>query len=282
MKYLTGAALVILAAAIFLTSCSRDSSPVEPPAMEPAHQLSNVSNSHSLWGMYTFTCDPGKGTVEVIPLREAGMHLNALKFLEPPALVFLKIEGQPQFNGNILDVDIGLTNPYLGWDQFTGFDVCGIVFTHGSVSGFSDPDIVMAGDGDTHLLNPDGYTRWWNPVEFPHGDTLNCYIDGMIGTPAAAADFNCTINGYKYFADGLDKDDPLTELDISKRGMFSAWKKNVRHYKIDMSGGFIFNYAVDACWKKPSIIPPMNIPGDFPPEANRVEAWNVVVTELKI
>ena len=162
------------------------------------------------------------GSIDIIDHRDADLHLNALKFLEPPMLVYLTLESPPQFNGNILDVDIGLRNPYLGLDQFTGFDVCGIIFTLGSQTGFSDPDIVMAGDGDTRLLNADGYTRWWNPVEFPHGNTIFSYTEGMLGTPSGSAEFNCSINGYKYFADGLEPDDPLAVVSGHPCAVYSS------------------------------------------------------------
>ncbi len=237
--------------------------------------------THSLLGMYTFVIDPALGTIDIIPLRESALHLNALKFLEPPPNLHLSLVNPPQINGNILDVDIGLRNPYLGLDQFTGFDVCGIFITHGSLSGFHDPDLIMPGDGDTRLLNPDGYTRWWNPSEFPHGETIFCYKDGLLGTPALEAGFNCTINGYKYFADDLEANDPLTSLATGNRGMFSSGQQNVRHYSIDLSGGLIFNYAVDACWAIPQGDIPYDIPDDFPQKANRSEAYNVIITELE-
>ena len=64
-----------------------------------------------------------------------------------------------EFNGNIIEVEIGLRHPFLGLNEFTGFDVCGILRTGGTVSGFDDPHMIMAGDGDTHLLNPDGWAR---------------------------------------------------------------------------------------------------------------------------
>ena len=266
---------------ITLSGCSHTASPVESAIGENTYSAGERdSSNHSLLGLYSFVCRPEAGTVEIIPLRNADLHLNALKFLEPPAFLYLTIEGPPQFNGNILDVDIGLRHPFLGQNVDTVFDVCGIMFTHGAVTGFNDPDVVMAGEGDTRLLNADGYTRWWNPAEFPHGETKFNYIDGMFGNPADTSDFNCTLNGYKYFADGLEKDEPLSVLTPEQRGVFSAGTKNIRHYTIDLSGEPEFNYAVDACWKKPSVIPPQNIPGDFPPGANRPEAWNVRVTEV--
>ena len=272
---------VILAGLFAFAGCSQGVSPVIPSetsTVEPA--VSHAGTSHSLLGLYTFIYDPAACTMDVTQLRGADLHLNALKFLEPPANLYLAVEPPIKVNGNILDADIALTHPFLGLNQYTGFDVCGIVFTHGSQGGFNDGDIVIAGEGDARLLNADGCTRWWNPVEFPHGELISNYIDGMLVTPADSADFNCTVNGYKYFADGLGYDDPVSSLDPALRGMFSVGQKRVRHYTIDMTGGLIFNYAVDACWKQPVGTPPFTAPDDFPPGANRPEAYNISVTEL--
>jgi len=271
-----------LAIALAIPGCSHGTSPLNPGEAVPVEALNATSgNPHNLFGLYTFTCDPASGTVDIQPLRDAELHLNALHFLEPPPYVNVTLESKPKINGNILDIDIGLRHPFFGLDGSTAFDVCGILMTNGSVTGFDDPDLRMAGEGDTRLLNPDGYTRWWNPLEFPHGAAIVNYIDGMLGTPDSTGDYNCTLNAYKYFADGLEKDAPLTTLDPASRGVFSVGAKNVRHYKIDMSGGLIFNYAVDACWKKPEGKPPYNVPDDFPEGANQPEAWNVIVTELE-
>jgi hypothetical protein len=277
MKNTKGGLCLIIALLICMAGCStQNSNPVAPS--EPI-KSTGISN-HYTWGLWQFSADPDAQTLEITPLRAGNLHLNALHFLEPPPLTYLTVESV-KFNGNILDANIGLKHPFLGLAQFTGFDVCGIFITNGSVSGFSDPDLRMAGEGDTRLLNPDGYTRWWNPAEFPHGDNILSYKDGLLGTPDSIADYNCTLNAYKYFADGLDKDAPLTTLDPASRGVFSVSAKNIRHYKIDMGGGLIFNYAVDACWKMPKGGPPYTVPDDFPEGANRPEAWNVSVTELE-
>ncbi len=263
--------------------CSSSSSPTIPGQSneEPGIISGDAHSIHNMLGMFTFICDPATETVDVIPMRAADLHLNALKLLEPPALILLTIEGPVKITGNILDVNIGLRSPFPGWLQYTGFDVCGIVFTHGNETAFDDPSLIIAGEGDTRLLNADGFTRWWNPTEFPHGDTLFNYIDGLLGTPASQADFNCTLNGYKYYADDLEKDDPLTMLYPAHRGLFTAGKQNIRHYTIDMAGGLVFNYAVDACWKKPDGEPPYDVPDDFPPAANRDEAYYVEMTILQ-
>ena len=107
------------------------------------------------------------------------------------------------------------------------------LITSGNQSGYEDPDIVMAGEGDTRLLNPDGYTRWWNPAEFPvNNGTIFSYTDGLLGAPYSTGGFNCTLNAYKYYCDDLDDpDDPLSDVDPQGRGVFSAGQKNVRHFR---------------------------------------------------
>ncbi len=249
----------------------------------PSEKIAGDStSSHQLLGLWQFVADPDAGTLDVIHLRDADLHLNALKFLEPPVNLYLTLEGPPQFNGNILDVDIGLTHPFAGQHEYTGFDVSGIFISHGTVSGFTDADIVLPGEGDTRLLNADGYSRWWNPVDYPAGNTIFNYIDGLLGTPHEVAQFNCTVNGYKYFCDNLGLNDELGELDPgTESGMFSAGQKNVRHYTIDLGDEFVFNYAVDANWKKPTSGPPYFPPDCFPPGAWRPEAWNVSIQELE-
>jgi len=238
-----------------------------------------AAGNHYTWGLWQFTADPAAGTLDVIPLRAGNFHLNALPFLEPPVLVNLTLESL-EFNGNIIDADIGLRHPFLGLTEFTGFDVCGVFIANGSVTGFDDPELCMAGDGDTRLLNPDGYTRWWNPAEFPHGNNMFSYKDGLLGTSDSVVGYNSTLNAYKYYCDDLELNDPLDNVTLAKRGMFSAGKKNVRHYTIDMGAGLIFNYAVDACWEFPTGPAPWMAPDDFAPDANRPEAWRIKVTEV--
>ncbi len=268
----------------FVVSCTGGGNVVSP-VTEPDMILGTSSNTgqnqtHLLWGLWQFIADPEAGTLDIVQLRSGDMHLNALVFLEPPPLVNLTLESL-EFNGNIIEADIGLRHPFLGLDEFTGFDVCGILITNGSITGFDDPDLRMAGDGDTRLLNPDGYSRWWNPAEFPQDGTMFGYKDGLLGTPNNIASYNSTLNAYKYFCDDLDPDDSLSDVTLGNRGMFSAGQKNIRHYTIDMGAGLIFNYAVDACWAFPQGDFPWTAPDDFAPEANRAEAWRISVGELE-
>ncbi len=266
---------------IIALGCSGGSDPSATPPETAVRETQDIYH-HSIWGYWQGIIDPDAETVEMIPLRSTEFHLNALPFLEPPALLNLTLETL-QFNGNIIEADIGLRHPFLGLTQFSGFDVCGIFIGNGTVSGYTDTGIVMPGDGDTRLLNPDGYSRWWNPSEFPiNTGTMFGYNDGLLGTPDSIGNFTATLNGYKYYCDDLaNPGDPMSAVTIAGRGLFTAGQKNVRHYTIEMGAGLVFNYAVDASWTFPQGDPPYTAPDDFPTAANRAEAWNVVVSETK-
>lgn len=273
--------VIALVTILSILGCSSGTGmPSTPDVMLPEH--SGEMSNRTLLGFWQGIIDPDGETIEFVKMREASLHLNALIFLEPPPLVNITLDSL-EFNGDIIEVDIGLRHPFVGLNQFTGFDVCGIFISNGSVNTFADTELVMAGDGDTRLLNPDGYSRWWNPSEFPVNEgTIFSYNDGLLGAPDSLADFNSTLNGYKYFCDDLDdSNDPMTDVTQAKRGLFSAGQKNVRHYTIKMgTSGLIFNYAVDACWQFPQGDLPWMVPDDFGPNANRPEAWNISVTEI--
>jgi len=266
---------------ITVLSCSgSQGSPVGGIGVSDCDNVAMNPTSHNNWGLWQFSFDKENGQLDILPLRVGSLHLNALPFLEPPPYVKITIESL-KVNGSIIDADIGLRHPFLGLNIYTGFDVCGIFITSGSVSGFSEPGIVLPGDGDTRLLNPDGYSRWWNPTEFPvNNGTIFGYTDGLVGTPYSVGNFNSTLNGYKYFCDDLEADDPLENVTIEGRGMFMPGMKRVRHYTIQMGTGLVFNYAIDACWKVPQGDAPYTAPDDFPPGANRPEAWMVSIHEI--
>ena len=272
--------IITMVAVLMSLGCSggNKNSPISPelkvsPAIEK-HAESNTARF--LLGLYQCRVNPELETIEAVPLREAMLHLNALRFLEPPPPVYMFLNNF-QFDGQTIEVDIELRHPFPGLNQFTGFDVCGIVISSGSIAGFSDPDIVIAGEGDTRLVNADGLTRWWNPREFPYNQSTPIfgYIDGGKGTPDEIAQYTATLNGYKYFADGLGPYSEITDIDPAKRGAFSAGAANIRHYVIELDAGLVFNYAIDACWELPIIQPPV-IPDSFPPEANREEPYLIV------
>ncbi len=269
MRYI----LLSLILAIAITGCSTSDTITQPTDVRAAAD----ANAHMLCGLYRFEVFPSEERIEIVPLREAALHLNAIPFLEPapPFQMFVGLDGGIQVTANSVACRIFLEHP-LGINQFAGFDVCGILISHGSASPYYDTSLVIPGDNDVRLVNADGYSRWWNPVEFPHeqGSTA-AYNDGFLGTPDSAANYTATLNGYKFFADGLGAYDPVTSLGAESRCYFSPGEKNIRYYNIAFTGGnFVFNYAVDASWSSPTGLPPYDIPDDFPPLANRPEAWH--------
>lgn len=131
---------------------------------EPEAEKAISGGSHTCLGLWQMIADPEAQTLDVIELREATMHLNALPFLEPPALLNLTLEDLQFIGSTEIIADIGLRHPFIGLTEFTGFDVCGVFISNGN-STFGDTGLTYAdGDNDTHLLNPDGLTRWWNPA----------------------------------------------------------------------------------------------------------------------
>jgi len=282
MQRIIASVMIFAVIGIFLSGCSGGGNITGPSDNMPKMKESNAAASHYLWGYWQGIIDTKAQTIEFARLREGNSHLNALVFLEAPQLTNLSVE-YLKFKGNHITADIGLRHPFLGLTKFTGFDVCGIFISNGSVSGWNDPKLIMAGEGDTRLLNPDGYSRWWNPSEFPIGTTMFGYKDGLLGAPDSSADYNSTLNGYKYFCDDLTgSTDSLDKVTIEKRGMFSAGQKNIRRYELELgSPGLVFNYAVDASWVFPQGSAPWQAPDDFPPAANRVEAWRISVNEVE-
>jgi len=270
--------LVLLIVTAIISSCASlesnggQNSPLTPDFLDTVRSEEFYDVSSQLWGLWQFEADPDACTLEFVPLRTGTMHLNALPLMEPPAGVNLSISNL-SFNGLVCDVDVTLTHPFAGLSQCMGFDVCGILIGSGTNSDFSDPDIVMPGKSETRLLNADGYTRWWNPVEFSApGPGIFRYRDGLLGMKHAACNFTNTLNGYKLFTDELGPDDNVLSLGPTDLNVFSDGAANTRHYTIDFSGGLKFNYAVDANWINPVGEVPFE-PDDYPVQALRCEAW---------
>ncbi len=250
--------------------------------LEAALDIPSFGNpGHQCWGFFEFGIDLANEKVELVPLREGSDHLNVLGFLEPPPLTWLDLDWDSlviDLENNYLEVIVNMTHPFPGMPEFTGFDVRGILITDGD-SALNDDSEVFAAYGEPRLMNPDGLTRWWNPVEFL-GGWLFGYKSGLLGTPGGAGVFSSTLNGYKYFCDGLTATAEMGEFNLASRGNFPSGVTLSRMYKIDFgknpSDFLRFNYAVDASWEFPSISPPA-VPDDFPIEANSPEPFWVDV-----
>jgi len=286
--------LIIAVTAILAISCS--GSPLVPDTSPGSLTSQNITGiaapSNHLWGYWDVTIDPVSGTVDVVPLRGAEFKANVTMFLQPPAgkisnLKIFILNMDDYISQGLIDVEVTLVHPFPGLDVYTGFDVKGVFIHDGDTQSSYDADVVYArGEEIARLLNPDGYTRWYNPSEFTSGGILG-FTEGALGNPGIP--WTGTINPYKYFCDDLDADEDLTEYFlgdgvVDDRGLFSSTGSNTRLYNLDfpMEDDFpalTFQYAVIANWETPTVDPPMVIPDDFPESANSSEAFNLAIAD---
>jgi WD40 repeat protein len=228
-------------------------------------------SSHSLLWYGFVSVDPERSRVELLPARNAADHFNVRKFVEDgPCTDCLGISNFQALPDGVISLDVRLTHPFPGLDQFTGFDVRGIAMFNGSEHWPSmGLDVPSFESGDGELLNPDGYTRLFNPVDFPPGSMGASIWEYSKGKLAPDADLTATLNGYCAF-----------ETD-SPRRFFATTTTSVVNYLLKKSAGpFVFGYAVDACW-----IPPdpalsgdpylIDVPSDFAISANCPEAYEL-------
>lgn len=258
----------ILALVLVGCAASDGSSPVIPyPSDAPAIASDSARygrHSHRfLWGLYEISIDPVDLSADVVPMRIAEGHLNAVRFLEVTpcdrciTLTKVILQGPKRF-----DVDVQLRHPFVGLHKFTGFDVRGIVMFDPSftfeTSGFSFPDPEIEGSGA--LLNPDGYTTLFNPVDYPPGVEQWPAWEYQVGRMATEEFPSSTLNPYKSY-----------QTD-TRRHFFGCSVCDTQTYNIRFpeTGPMRFGYAIDASWAPPTQDPP-EVPDDFPLEANMPE-----------
>jgi hypothetical protein len=246
------------------------------PDLQPQATVSDpVGSSHSIWGFWEVAIDPGSGSISVTETRTAAFNANIVRFLQPPYsptnLLTVKANPGTDMTTGYLDLDISIKHPFPGLKKFRGFDVKGIVMSD------AIPPMMV------ELQNLDGWTRWWNPSEFTTYGTILGYTQGNKATPGYLA--TAIVNPYKYYADSLDKDAAISTVDISQRGSFSTnpginTRRFILQFPLAPGPIYKFNYAVDACWAKPSDDFGTDYPIEaFPPEANQQEAWRIDVTD---
>jgi hypothetical protein len=271
---ITLVAFLILTASII--SCSGGGKGIVDPALNGpvlTSQTNAVGGAKSdLWGLYDVGGNPSTGEINVTPLRTAEFQANATRFLQPPAsgsnlLTIKLVPGQSDIPKGLIACDITIHHPFIG-TKFWGFDVRGIV--------------MGTPIGEVGLLNQDGYTRWWNPVEFTTVGTIFGYTEGKLAPQGPTPE--TTIHPYKYFANSLGAEDPM-EIAPSTRGVFNPNTSGIvtRRYvmQFPMPGGvpnFHFKYAVTAGYHAPDGPAPWTV-DDFPIEANQAEAYQISILD---
>ncbi len=289
---------VVLICMLAVAACSRDAS--QSPASPQLSENPGVTawadmprEGHALWGFYRVTIDPDSCEAAAVPLRSAAWHLNALKFVEPPEDGSFLSFSNVKVVGRQVGVDVKIKHPFIGMPHYCGFDVKGIVMGPADMIDVTDPTRTWAGGPNgLRVMNADGWTRWWNPTEFPDNGTIFSFHSGLCGTSDSPADLDATLCGYKVFAASLEPNDSLSHVlafpltHPNGRAVFTSSGIETRRYELvfpgDGSGGpdMIFNYAIDASHGFPPDYTPggyIEVPGGFPPEANQLEPFVIDV-----
>lgn len=260
-------ACFMLATVFVIEGCSGGYNPQTPDIYSPViyQRITNQYNRHIL-GAWELTFDFEKFTAEAVPLRLAEGHFNVRKFMENgpcyTCLQLLNFKPQPD---NTFFIDVQLTHPFPGLDNFTGFDVRGIAIFNGSYV-FPTSGLIMSDRalGNVELINADGYTTVFNPVNYPEGSNLPIltYSKGKLAGNLFAP---ATLNGYKAF------------FPNQPRRIFRAGDTDFQTYHIARPPTILLKagYVVDACWEQPIKKPVENPLTDFGPNANCLEAYQV-------
>ena len=287
-------AIALLYLIILLTSCSGGGSSILSPSLEDEGLMGlrttipprlADSDGHFLYGFWKGLTDRDTGLLEVTPVRTTAFHLNPVGLNPSSSTPWLEVEVK-SYNPTtrILNADVTMTHPCPNSD-FRGFDIRGILLGPGPViTSQSDPDLCYPSGDGLRVVNADGYTRWWNALEFT---TPGLFGYSELYDLPDYLEPTCTLNPYKYFSDPLDSDDPVVPgVNETNRGTFSTdlpAGSITRNYRIrfpEISGNpqLGFYFAVDASWAKPTGTSPSPKPiEDFPPRANCPEAFHIEV-----
>ena len=280
MRHAFCSTAVILATIVMAGCAGSHSSPVVPgSSVQNAPRENIAQRNRGLWGYWHCSYDDASGEIVAVPARTAETHLNVVGPLNKSAGIGVKVDKtQSKPSQGLFVVQIDLTHPYPGSPSLAAFDVRGILIT---TAEFTVGSMHLPGPDDPYLVNPDGYTRWWNPEEFPTPGFLGYTPGNLAKDPQSGTLLNSTISPYMQFADGLYKTGSVSQLALllpgneNIRGVFRAGKTNTRIYTIQfpvVSGkvNLFFDYAVDASYEAPT---GPKIPDDYPSSANAPEAW---------
>ncbi len=286
---------------IFLLGCGGNGSdPIGgiPDTMIATSDSGSASGSanRTLWGLWQCSMEPGSGQIDIVPLRTATFTANVNSLLEskPGNLLIDDMDVSEFFTEGRLDCTITLKHPFTGLDMYHGFDVWG-VFMHNENGSLDYDGLTYGADPDTGdnvavLLNPDGWTRWFNYTEFS-GSSVPI-LEFTPGELANIPNPTATLNPYKIFADDLGLNDSYydwitTSGNDDNRGWFTAGTLNSRRYELEFpiiasNPVAEFQYAAIATWEEgdPALTGQLTVydPGDFPTAANCEEAFFVHAT----
>jgi len=262
---------LIIGLAILLHGCQSAGTPTTPdaPTLRPSvHSPSNSSARHFL-GFWEIEISSDHTSATAVPLRGAEMHFNMVHILETTCVDCLIINNLQPLPDNALSADLTIKHPFPGLAKFTGFDVRGILITGSDYTFPVSGRTIAWGDQNPRLLNADGYTTLFNPIDFPENPDVPFILRYTKGKYASdSVDLSATLNPYLAYSE----DQP--------RRIFLIGTSQTETAILKLPDGPIrFGYAVDASWFPPDgdVIDPIT---DFPPEANSLEAYKININSV--
>ncbi len=277
-------ALVLLLLSTY--GCSGSGSPVSPGLDTSPVRASSYASRH-LWWIWDVNLDLSGNNVEMIPSRGTMFTCNVTHFVAGPPVEMkghlIDYEVTPEYIN--ATVDIWLKNPFEE-TLYPGFDVIAVVMVEGSVIYPGPQAFAVPGESDQTLLNPDGFTRWFNYPEFSGAGSIwemfgyNAFTTGLANIVPSAQ-----LNPYIYYTDSLGLEEYAWDYvgaNAAHRGSFSPQEENERrmYFHFPTEKGVGFKLAIVASWKANYNNPdPPDGLYDFPPEANADEALLVDIDD---
>lgn len=263
-RYLCAFAALFAFIAAGLISCSGPDSAVMPTAPQIAEEESGngrySADNRFVWGYYDAHWNPESETIDIVPRRDAGIHFNALNWLQSgPCTDCLQVLSVEDSGLGYHNCGVEITHPFDN-PNLTGFDVRGIaMFDEGHEFPECGLSIPWHLTGNGMMWNPEGYTS-----HYSGGRPDSGYEKGRFASETAPS---ADLNGFIRYA----STDPA-----NNRNAFYAGECLYGVFQIVLpSNPFVFGYAVDACWAPPTTKPVNDPMTDFPPEANCPEPWRI-------
>ncbi len=263
--------LAIVAVLGILPGCSGmpGDSPVQPPIENPigavdADAQRSEGPNRLFWGFWRIDIGSDHLTCDVVPIREAEMHLNVVTLLEvSPCKNCLTIGSVIAPSPNEIRLDVSLTHPIPGNLKLTGFDVRGIFISEATCNFPEAGRDVAWGEEIPRLVNAAGYTQLFNPTEFDPSLPVPPILKYTPGRFSPGGNPTATLNPYVAYC--MDR----------PRCVFLPGEVNTQRLILSVPDGPLsFGYAVDACWANP--MGPVTDPiTDFPDDANCLEAYRI-------
>ena len=289
-----GAILILILVILYACSGGKDPVTGDIPSDTDLGMsgVTDVVNNKLVISYGKIFINTSSGSVEMLPDRSTEYHINVLPFIQPP-------KGNPMCFGielindywttqGRMDVDLTFTHPLPEYAEYSIFDVMGVIITGGNQHALYNSGVTYSDGGEVNctVLNADGYTRWYNRVEFNNPlAPIFSHVDGAYSFDTIG--LNATINPYKYYATGLSATGNAATFlagNVDTRGILAPGSLGTRRFELQwpMVGGspiLTLDYAYIASWVEPDVIPPENVPDDFPLAANALEPVAAKITD---